>query len=78
MSTPGAGRLWGVGLGPGDPELITLKAARLIGAAESKDALAALAEVDARLDIPFLTVRGRRGGSAMAASAINALAQEKE
>jgi precorrin-8X/cobalt-precorrin-8 methylmutase len=44
-----------------------------IGAAESKDALAAF-----ELDIPFLTVRGRRGGSAMAASAINALAQEKE
>ncbi|MCW2840975.1 MAG: ATP-binding protein [Aeromicrobium sp.] len=30
----GAGRLWGVGLGPGDPELVTLKAARLIGAAD--------------------------------------------
>nr|WP_179519366.1 precorrin-2 C(20)-methyltransferase [Nocardioides perillae] len=28
------GRLWGVGLGPGDPELVTLKAARLIGAAD--------------------------------------------
>jgi len=28
------GRLWGVGLGPGDPELVTVKAARLIGAAE--------------------------------------------
>ncbi len=28
------GRLWGVGLGPGDPELITLKAARLIGSAD--------------------------------------------
>ena len=33
MSTR-AGRLWGVGLGPGDPELVTLKAARLIGAAD--------------------------------------------
>jgi len=44
-----------------------------IGAAESKDALASF-----RLDVPFLTVRGRRGGSAMAASALNALAQEKE
>jgi precorrin-2/cobalt-factor-2 C20-methyltransferase len=29
-----SGILYGVGLGPGDPELITLKAARLIGAAE--------------------------------------------
>ncbi|WAL66986.1 precorrin-2 C(20)-methyltransferase [Amycolatopsis cynarae] len=31
MST---GKLWGVGLGPGDPELMTVKAARLIGEAE--------------------------------------------
>jgi precorrin-2 C20-methyltransferase / precorrin-3B C17-methyltransferase len=30
----GAGRLWGVGLGPGDPELVTMKAARLIGDAD--------------------------------------------
>jgi precorrin-8X/cobalt-precorrin-8 methylmutase len=44
-----------------------------IGAAESKQALE---EVD--LDIPYLTVRGRRGGSAIAASALNALAQERE
>ncbi|BBZ26671.1 precorrin-3B C(17)-methyltransferase [Mycolicibacterium madagascariense] len=28
------GRFYGVGLGPGDPELITLKAARIIGAAD--------------------------------------------
>jgi len=27
------GRLYGVGLGPGDPELVTVKAARLIAAA---------------------------------------------
>jgi precorrin-2 C20-methyltransferase/precorrin-3B C17-methyltransferase len=33
MSVP-TGRLWGVGLGPGDPELVTVKAARLIGAAD--------------------------------------------
>jgi precorrin-8X/cobalt-precorrin-8 methylmutase len=28
--------------------------------------------------IPYLVVRGRRGGSALAASAVNALAQEEE
>ena len=28
------GTLWGVGLGPGDPELVTVKAARLIGEAD--------------------------------------------
>ena len=48
-----------------------------IGAAESKDALVALAE-DHGIDVPFVTVRGRRGGSAMASSAVNALAQEEE
>jgi precorrin-2 C20-methyltransferase/precorrin-3B C17-methyltransferase len=31
---PGTGRLYGVGLGPGDPELVSVKAARLIGTAE--------------------------------------------
>ena len=39
-----------------------------VGAAESKDALAA------QNRIPFIVVRGRRGGSAMAAAAVNALA----
>jgi len=29
-----AGTLWGIGLGPGDPELVTVKAARLIGQAD--------------------------------------------
>jgi precorrin-8X/cobalt-precorrin-8 methylmutase len=48
-----------------------------IGAAESKDALASLAD-DHGIDIPFVTVRGRRGGSAMASSAVNALATEEE
>jgi precorrin-8X/cobalt-precorrin-8 methylmutase len=43
-----------------------------VGAAESKIALAR----DGRL--PYLVVHGRRGGSAMAAAAINALASEEE
>lgn len=48
-----------------------------IGAAESKAALAAFSD-DHAIDIPFVTVHGRRGGSAMTASAVNALAQEAE
>ncbi|GAB3763884.1 precorrin-8X/cobalt-precorrin-8 methylmutase [Nocardioides ginsengisegetis] len=48
-----------------------------IGAVESKEALARLAD-DHGIDIPYVTVRGRRGGSAMTASALNALAQEQE
>jgi precorrin-8X/cobalt-precorrin-8 methylmutase len=44
-----------------------------VGAAESKSALAALVH-----GIPFLTVHGRRGGSAMAAAAVNALASTEE
>ncbi len=48
-----------------------------IGAAESKEALAGFA-AETGIDVPFVTVRGRRGGSAMAASALNALAQERE
>jgi precorrin-8X/cobalt-precorrin-8 methylmutase len=41
-----------------------------VGAAESKDALAAN-----RLGLPYLVVRGRMGGSAMTAAAVNALAR---
>ncbi len=40
-----------------------------VGAAESKQAL-----TDARLDVPSLTLSGRRGGSALAAAAVNAVA----
>ena len=43
-----------------------------VGAAESKEALMA----DGR--VPFVVVSGRRGGSAMAVAAINAIAQEAE
>jgi precorrin-8X/cobalt-precorrin-8 methylmutase len=43
-----------------------------VGAAEAKAALAA----DGR--VPFLIVRGRKGGSAMAAAAVNALASVRE
>jgi precorrin-8X/cobalt-precorrin-8 methylmutase len=43
-----------------------------VGAAESKEALAAYGRV------PFLIVKGRKGGSAMAAAAVNALASEAE
>jgi len=43
-----------------------------VGAAESKEALRSQDRV------PFLVVRGRRGGSAMAVAAINALASERE
>lgn len=48
-----------------------------IGAAESKNALAHL-QHEHGIDIPYLTVHGRRGGSAMTSSALNALAQENE
>ncbi|MFD8013957.1 precorrin-8X methylmutase [Streptomyces sp. NPDC058955] len=44
-----------------------------IGAAESKDALAAN-----DLGLDYLVVRGRRGGSAITAAALNALAHEPE
>jgi precorrin-8X/cobalt-precorrin-8 methylmutase len=43
-----------------------------VGAAESKDELARSAPV------PWLIVEGRRGGSAMAVAAVNAIASERE
>jgi len=39
-----------------------------VGAAESKQAL-----IDLQMNIPFVTVRGRRGGSAMASAAVNGI-----
>ncbi len=44
-----------------------------VGAVESKDALAGHPGA-----LPWLVVRGRKGGSAMAAAAVNALASEAE
>lgn len=55
------------------PALIVGIPVGFVGAAESKAALA-----NNRFAIPFLTVRGRRGGSAIAAAAVNALASEDE
>ena len=43
-----------------------------VGAAESKEALVACRRV------PYLVVNGRKGGSAIAAAAVNALASERE
>ena len=51
------------------PALILGFPVGFIGAAESKRALA-----DRLGDVPFITLHGRRGGSAMAAAAVNALA----
>lgn len=55
------------------PALIIGFPVGFVGAAESKDMLAE----DSR-GIPYVIVRGRRGGSAMAAAAVNALATERE
>lgn len=54
------------------PALILAMPVGFVGAAESKEAAIA----DGR--VPVIAVRGRKGGSAMAAAAINALASEKE
>lgn len=51
------------------PALIIGMPVGFVGAAESKDALIA----DSR-GVPFIAVRGRRGGSAMASATLNALA----
>jgi precorrin-8X/cobalt-precorrin-8 methylmutase len=54
------------------PALILAMPVGFVGAAESKEAAIA----DGRVSV--IAMRGRRGGSAMAAAAINALASEKE
>ncbi|WP_414582364.1 precorrin-8X methylmutase [Scytonema sp. PCC 10023] len=55
------------------PALILGFPVGFVGAAESKAALAA----DSR-GVPFITLHGRRGGSAITAAAVNALATEEE
>lgn len=59
--------------GVAKPALILGFPVGFVGAAESKAALAA----DSR-GVSFITLHGRRGGSAMAAAAVNALAKEAE
>ena len=56
-----------VAAGAPRPALVIGMPVGFVGAVESKDALM-------RSDLPFLAVRGRRGGSAMASAAVNALA----
>ncbi len=55
------------------PALILGFPVGFVGAAESKAALAANSR-----NVPFLTIHGRRGGSAMAVAAVNAIAKETE
>lgn len=59
--------------GAGMPALIAAFPVGFVGAAESKEALIRHAD-----GIPFITLRGRRGGSALAAAAVNALASPSE
>ena len=61
--------LLGHGIDP--PALIVGFPVGFVGAAESKDAL-----VEHAGPVPYITLRGRRGGSTIAAAAINALAGE--
>ncbi len=58
--------------GAGAPAAVIGMPVGFVGAAESKDALAA----DGRA--PYAIVRGRKGGSAMAVAALNAVASERE
>jgi len=62
-----------LGQGAPRPAVILGLPVGFVGAAESKRALA---ESDS--GVPWLTVHGRRGGSAMATAAVNALASVKE
>jgi precorrin-8X/cobalt-precorrin-8 methylmutase len=65
-------RFLGLDAGVAPPAAVIGIPVGFVGAAESKEALAR----DGR--VPFVVVHGRRGGSAMTAAAINALASEVE
>ncbi|GAC1500880.1 MAG: precorrin-8X methylmutase [Vulcanimicrobiaceae bacterium] len=62
-----------LGNGAPRPALVLGFPVGFVGAAESKAALAAN-----DLGIPYLTLHGRRGGSAIASAAVNALASDDE
>jgi precorrin-6Y C5,15-methyltransferase (decarboxylating) len=62
-----------VASGAGKPALVLGFPVGFVGAAESKDALA-----NNTLGIPFITLKGRRGGSAMASAAVNAIVSMTE
>ena len=53
------------------PAVVLAFAVGFVGAAEAKEAL-----IDRWPEIPHIALRGRRGGSALAAAAVNALAME--
>ena len=55
--------------GTAPPAAILAFPVGFVGAAESKEAL-----IENSCGVPYLTLRGRRGGSALAAAAVNALA----
>lgn len=59
--------------GAGVPAAVLGGPVGFVGSAQSKDEL-----IDRPRGIAYLVVRGRRGGSAMAAAAVNAVASERE
>jgi precorrin isomerase len=55
------------------PALVLAFPLGFVGAAEAKKAL-----IQHRIRVPYIALRGRRGGSALAAAAVNALAREAQ
>jgi uroporphyrin-III C-methyltransferase/precorrin-2 dehydrogenase/sirohydrochlorin ferrochelatase len=74
------GFAWIVGAGPGDPELLTLKAARALGKADTilHDRLVAPAILElGRRDAEFISVGKQAGKASISQDEINALLVEK-